>query len=106
MAAVNNNKESFELLRGSLDSNSASDASDIVFPIKKKRIRRRLKNNPSTQHEELKSECPCKLKTLSLTIFCLILICWLFILTWLALVLHNELNLLTSHVSEGKNNFL
>lgn len=105
MATVNNNKESFELLRGSLDSNSGSDASEIVFPVRKKRFRRRLKNNPSIQHEEAANQCLCKARTISLTLFCLVLICWLVILTWLTLVLHSELNRLTSHISKGKIKF-
>ncbi|KAK6617161.1 hypothetical protein RUM44_005492 [Polyplax serrata] len=100
MATINNNKESFELLRGSLDSNSDSDPSEIIFPVKKKRFRRRLKNNTSNP---VTNECPCRIGTVTLVLFCILLICWLLVLTWLTVVLHSELNRLSSHVSKGKN---
>lgn len=106
MATINNNKESFQLLRGSSDSNSASSVSELVFPPKKKRFRRRLRNNPSTKHEDVNSDCRCKARTVTLTLFCIVLICWLVTLTWLAVVLHNELSRLNSEVSKGKQTFM
>ncbi|KAL0278694.1 UNVERIFIED_CONTAM: hypothetical protein PYX00_000440 [Menopon gallinae] len=102
MESVNNNKESFELLRGTPDSNSGSEVSEIVFPAKKKRFRRRLRNNPSTKHEDLTNECRCGASTVSLTLFCAVLICWLVTLTWLAVVLHGQLNRLNTDVAKGK----
>lgn len=102
MATINNNKESFELLRGSPDSNSASEVTELVFPPRKKRFRRRLRNNPSTKHDDLANDCQCKARTVSLTLFCIVLICWLVTLTWLAVVLHSEISRLNSEVYKGE----
>lgn len=102
MATINNNKESFQLLRGTSDSNSGSDVTELVFPPRKKRFRRRLRNNPSTKHEDSNNDCRCRARTVSLSLFCTVLICWLVTLTWLAVVLHNELSRLNSEVSKGK----
>ncbi|EEB15755.1 hypothetical protein Phum_PHUM387400 [Pediculus humanus corporis] len=99
---MSNNKEILELLRGSFDSNSESDAGEVVFPaVRKKRFRRRHKNNHSVQNEETSTiDCPCRIRTIILIFICIILICWLVILTWLTLMLHGEINRLSSHVAK------
>lgn len=103
MVSINNNKEFFELLDGT-DSHSGCEVQQLVIPPRKKRFRRRLRNNPNTRHQEDSSDCRCSARTVSLTLFCVVIVSWLITLTWLAVVLHNDIYRLNSEMQECKYN--
>lgn len=101
MAPMNNNKQIFELLDNT-DSQSGSEVQQLVMPPRKKRFRRRLRNNPSILHEDGEHGCRCSARTVSWSLFCLVLVCWLFTLTCLAAVLRRDLSRLDSDLQNSK----
>lgn len=104
MGTKNNNKELFELLDGT-ESASGSEVQQLVIPPRKKRFRRRLRNHSHARHEgDYGGVCSggCGPRTVTLTLLCIAITCWLLTLSWLAVVLHTQIFRLNSDVQQSK----
>lgn len=96
----NNNKESFKLL----DVTSSGSASESVVPEvvlnpRKKKLRRRTRGVRPGQARQSQS-CRCKGQMVGMIFATVLLLCWLLVLTWLAIVLNAELSKLDGTVKQ------
>ncbi|PSN30645.1 hypothetical protein C0J52_23468 [Blattella germanica] len=113
----NNNKESFKLLGVSPSgSDSASEVPEFVLaPPRKKKIKRfsvhliliyiifrRLRGTSGSRTRQPQHVCGCHGRMVGLSIATVLLISWLFMITWLAVVLHRELKRLDTNVQNGE----
>ncbi|GLH02319.1 Uncharacterized protein GBIM_08369 [Gryllus bimaculatus] len=93
----NNNKESFTLL-GMSDSGSDSGSIPEFVAPRKKKVRRRVRGS-SGHRVRYREPCTCNARTVGLSLAATLLLCWLIVLSWLAVVLHNELKRLDANVN-------
>lgn len=95
----NNNKESFKLLGVSASgSDSGSPAPEFLVTPRKKKVKRRIRGTGSTSRVRHSESCNCKGRTIGLSLAVALLLCWLIVLTWLAVILHGELRRLDTNV--------
>ena len=64
-------------------------------------VSRRLRGTSASRGRKTRS-CNCHGRIIGLSLAAALLVCWLVTVTWLAVVLHNELRRLDNYVHSGK----